>query len=77
MGCRDLPAGEGVEGEEGNLLDLGIESGGEGEFLETDDHDLNHCRAYADLRVGKQLSRDADIVEYYKQVLERRANFCD
>ena len=77
LGCRSLSVGGGDggdEGEEGNIPDLGE---GEGAPLETDDHVINHCLAYADLRAGKQLLRDRDIVEFYAQVLERRKNLSD
>ena len=41
------------------------------EILESQDH-LSICEGYSDLRLGRDLSNDKDLVEFYRLVMERR-----
>ena len=41
--------------------------------FETEQHVL-HCWAYSDLREGKDLSRDEDLIRYFQDVFKRRAD---
>ena len=63
-----------------SLLSEDVSQEGEGEegddVLESDGHVLR-CWAYADLRLGKRLLEDQELVNYYTAVLERRTQLCD
>ena len=39
--------------------------------LEEQEH-LSQCDGYFDLRVDKDLNKDRDLIEFYRQVMERR-----
>ena len=43
-----------------------------GPAYETEQHVL-HCWAYSDLREGKQMEREKDVLTYFQEVLKRRA----
>ena len=70
LGCKGSPPPWGVQGQRDG--DQGGDDGG----LESDQH-IFRCWAYADLAKGKLMSRDEDVISFYKQVLERRETFSE
>ena len=70
LGCKGSPPPWGVQGQRD-----GDQDGDDG-GLESDQH-IFRCWAYADLAEGKLMSRDEDIISFYKQVLERRETFTE
>ena len=44
-------------------------------YRDTQQHILV-CPAYSEIREGKDLSTDRDLVDYFKEVLKIRANYC-
>ena len=41
-------------------------------YIDTQSHIILTCPAYEDLRVNKDLDNDKDIVQFFKEVLDRR-----
>ena len=39
--------------------------------LEKQEH-LGQCKGYEDLRIGRDLDNDRDLIEFYRLVMERR-----
>ena len=44
-------------------------------YRDTQQHILI-CKAYEEFRQGKNFENDADLIEYFKSVLEKRASIC-
>ena len=58
-------------GKPGCKAEGGMDCIGCGESIETNSH-VTNCKSYADLLVGRDLSKDADLVQFFRDVMSRR-----
>ena len=58
-------------GKPGYKAEGGMDCIGCGESIETNSH-VTNCKTYADLLVGRDLSNNADLVQFFRDVMSRR-----